>query len=86
MNVPYVKQIVQDSGRLLNPIKDGKYSNKFLNRSQRAQLYKGMQAEKRANDSNKLNGLEVKQKARLVAVSRWMEKIKKCKTNKYKLN
>lgn len=86
MNIPYVKQIAEETGTLLNPIKDRKYPAKFLNRRQRNEQYKLLRAMRLQSPSNELTSQEVKDIARQVAVSNHQEKLSKCKTNKYKIN
>ena len=49
MNIPYVKQIAEETGTLLNPIKDRKYPAKFLNRRQRNEQYKLLRAMRKRN-------------------------------------
>ena len=86
MNGPYVKQIAEETGTLLNPIKVRKYPAKFLNRRQRNEQFKLLRAMRLQSPSNALTGQEVKDTSRQVAVSNHQEKLREIKTNKYKLN
>lgn len=71
MNKPYVK-IKDANGTLLNPIKDRKYSPKYLNRSNQRKELKRLYHERRTKRTNQLTGLENKQNARAARVSAWM--------------
>lgn len=74
MNKPYIK-IHDKEGNLLNPIK-GKYSPKYLNRSQQRAELRRLTHERRSRRTNQLTGVENKQNARAARVSAWILSLK----------